>query len=107
MGQFLHSAQLMGITNVTHRRSQLQKAAGVWSHNEVLFYICGYDYITAPSANKFRGLKELYLTSGGDMSGYLNLGTVTGTNSWTVLFKHAARGSGDGIDGPVNDAQGA
>ena len=79
MGFFIAQATRLGVINVGDRRAQLQKAAGVYSHNELMFFVCGYDYITAPSANKFSGMKELYLTANGGMSGYMNFASATAT----------------------------
>ena len=62
MSVLVDSAKILGIDKIGERANLLKKACGRAVHGEVLFYICGYDYITSPSDGKFNGLRELFLT---------------------------------------------
>ena len=72
MSTFLSWAKKFGVDQITERRAKLQKCATTWTHQEILWYICGYDYITAPSDRKFEGIRDVFLSPNAPLCDTMN-----------------------------------
>ncbi len=64
MNNFLSWCQQLGIDNANGRAAVLTDAVKALSHESVLFFLCGRDYIFKPSDLKWTGIEALFFGRG-------------------------------------------
>jgi len=64
MNNFLSWCQQLGIENLNARAPVLTDAVKALSHESVLFFLCGRDYIYKPSDLKWTGIEALFFGRG-------------------------------------------
>lgn len=86
MGHFVNFAKSIGVDKIAGREAMLKRAFDTRGfHGELLFYICGYDYIQSPKDGKFNALREQWLQRNATLAyNHLNLGSG-GSSTWAKI----------------------
>src|SRR6476646_6305893 len=64
MQPFLRWCDALGITQKNNRQNVLINAVKAQSHETVLFFLCGLNYITNPTDLKGQGIEKLFIGEG-------------------------------------------
>jgi hypothetical protein len=67
MEQFLRACKLLGVDVVPARPAKVRQAIAKQLAETFMFFICGYDFIYAPSDKKFRGIVSVFIEASGPL----------------------------------------